>query len=115
MEANHSLSVSQRHESRHKEVKSGERHHIDGQFPKICVQLTGKSETGGDSGHGEGDKMIQITISGSGQFQGLETNVIESFIVDTESFIGVFYKLVDGESCVVGFDDSIRYLKKNSI
>ena len=41
-----------RSESRHEEMETGEGYHIDGQFSEISVELTGESETGGDSGHG---------------------------------------------------------------
>ena len=35
------------------------------------------------------------------EFKGPEANVIERLIVDTESFIGVFYKLVNQKGSIV--------------
>ena len=33
-------------------METGEGDHVDGQFSEIGVELTGESETGGNSGHG---------------------------------------------------------------
>ena len=43
-------------------VETRERHHVDGQFSQIGVELAGESETGGDSGHGGGDEMVQVPV-----------------------------------------------------
>jgi hypothetical protein len=45
--------------------------------------------------------MVQVTISGSSELQGLEANLIKSFIVNAESLIGIFDELVHGECGVV--------------
>ena len=37
----------------HEEVKTGEGDHVDGQFAEIGIELTGESEAGGDTGHGD--------------------------------------------------------------
>ena len=55
-------------ESRHEEVQPGEGHHVDGQFSQVSVELTGEPEASGDTRHGQGDKMVQITIGGGGEF-----------------------------------------------
>lgn len=41
------------------------------------------------------DQMIQITISGRRKLQCAETDVVQSFIVNAESFVGVFDQLVN--------------------
>ena len=38
-------------ESRHEEVETRERHHVDGKLSQISIQLTWETETSGDSGH----------------------------------------------------------------
>jgi hypothetical protein len=63
-------------ESDHEEMKSGERDQVNGQFSQIRVQLTGESEAAGDSGHSDGDQMVKITVSGGGQFQSSETDIV---------------------------------------
>ena len=90
-------------ESWHEEVETWEGYHVDSQFPEISVQLTRESEAGGDTGHGGGDKMVQVTVCGGGEFQGTEADVVESFIVNAVCFICVLNKLVDGEGGIVWF------------
>ena len=36
----------------HEEMETWERHHVDGQFTEISVELTREAETRGDTGHG---------------------------------------------------------------
>ena len=94
-------------ESWHEEVETWEWYHVDSQFPEISVQLTGESEAGGDTRHGSGDEMVQVTVCWGGEFQGTEADVIESFIVNAVCFIGVLNKLVDGEGGIVWFYDCV--------
>ena len=61
-------SGGQGRKSWHEEVETRERYHVDGQFTEIGVELTGESETGGDSGHGGGDEMIQVPVCWCCQF-----------------------------------------------
>ena len=86
-------------------------HHIDSQFTEIGVQLTGESETGGDSGHGGANEVVEVTIGGGGEFEGAETDVVKSFVIDTISLISVLNKLMDGEGSIVGLDNGVRHLK----
>jgi hypothetical protein len=104
-------SGGQRSKTGDEEMKAGERHHVDGQFPQISIQLTRESEASGDTRHGEGHKMVQVTIGGAAEFQGAEANVIESLVVNAKCLIRVLHQLVDGESGVVGFHNCIRDLK----
>ena len=43
-------------------MKPGERDHVDGELPKVGVQLTWKSKGCRDSGHGDADEMVEIAI-----------------------------------------------------
>lgn len=63
--------------------------------------MTGESQASGDAGHDNGDKVVKITIGGRGEFQGPEADVVERLIIDTERFVGVLHKLVDGQSGIV--------------
>jgi len=80
-------SGSQRSESNHKEMQSGERHQIDSQLSKITVQLSRESQAASHSTHGNRDQMVQVSISRGSQLQGPETDVVEGFIVYDHSFI----------------------------
>ena len=76
-------------------METGEGHHVDGQFSEISVKLTGESETGGDSGHGGGDEMVQVTVGWGGELQGSEADVVQSLVVDTVGLVGVLNELMD--------------------
>ena len=45
-------------------------YHVDTQFAEISIELTRESEASGDTGHGNGDKMIKIAVCWGGQFEG---------------------------------------------
>ena len=51
--------------------------------------------------------MIEITVGWGCQFQCAETDIVESFVVNTEGFIGIFDQLVNGQGCIVGFNDGV--------
>jgi len=101
-------SGGQGSETDHEEVESGEGDQVNSQFSQIRVKLTGESKTTGNSGHSNGNQMVKITVSGGGQFQGSETDIVKSFVIDDHTFVGVFNELMNGEGGVVGFNDGIR-------
>ena len=76
-------------------METGEGDHVDGQFTEISVQLAGESETGGDTGHGGGDEMVQVTVRWGGELQGSEADVVQSLVVDAVGLVGVLNELVD--------------------
>ena len=88
-------------------MKTWERYHVDCQFTKISIQLTREAQTCCDTRHCRGDKMVQVTICGCGKFQGTETNVIKSLIINTVGLVCVFYQLMYGECGVVGFNNCV--------
>ena len=59
-------------EPRHEEVETGEGDHVDRQLPEVSIELAGEPEGGGDSGHGEGHQVVQVSVGGVGQLQGPE-------------------------------------------
>ena len=97
----------ERSESRHEEMETRERNHVNRQLPEISIELTRESKASGDTGHCEGDEMVKISIGGGGELQGTEADVVQSLVVNAESFISVLYKLVDGECGIVGFNNGI--------
>ena len=56
---------------------------------QTCIKLTRKPQTGGDTRHGKGHQMVEITISRSGELQCPEADVIEGLIVDAKGLISV--------------------------
>jgi len=97
-------------EAGHEEVKTREGHHVDGKFSEVSVQLAGEPEAGGDTGHTEGDKMVEITIGGVGKLEGTETDVVQRLVVDAVRLVCVLHQLVDREGGIVGLDDGVRHL-----
>jgi hypothetical protein len=77
-------------ESDHEEVQSGEGDEVDSQLSEIRVELTGESEAAGDSGHGGGDEMVQISVSWGGELEGSEADVIKSLVVNDHALISIF-------------------------
>ena len=50
-------------------ILPGEGHHVYGQFPQVGVKLAGEAEAGGDTGHGEGDQVVQVAVGGVSQLE----------------------------------------------
>jgi len=97
-------------ESDHEEMETGEGDQVHSQLSEIRVELTGESETTGDSGHGSGHQMVEITISRGGELEGSETDIVKSLVVDDHTLVGVFDQLMDGEGGVVGLNDGVGHL-----
>lgn len=91
----------------HEEVETGEGNHVDGELAEVRVELTGETETGGDTGHDNRDEVVEVTVGGGGELEGTEADVVESLVVDTEGLVRVLNKLVDREGGVVGLNDSV--------
>lgn len=54
--------------------------------------------------------MIQVSVGGCGQFECPEADIVESFVINAISFVGVLHKLVHGKGCIVRFYDGVGYL-----
>ncbi len=94
----------------HEEVETGEGNHVDGQLPKVGVDLAGEAKAGGDSRHGQRDQMVQGSVGGSSELEGAEADVVQGLIVDAEGPVRVLDQLMHGEGCIVGSGDGVRYL-----
>ena len=103
-------SACQWSESDHEKVQTWKWNHVHCQFTQIRIQLTRETQTGGHTRHDSRDQVIQVTVGWSGELESTEANVIQSFIVNAESFIRVLNQLVDGKSCIVRLDNSVRDL-----
>jgi hypothetical protein len=53
--------------------------------------------------------VVQVTICRSSQFQGLEADLIESFVINAEGLIGIFDKLVHGKCGVVRLKKHVKW------
>ena len=104
------ISARQRRKANHEEVKSGERTHVDGQLAKIRVELTRETETCRDSGHDCRNQVVKIGVGRISDLQSPLVDIVQSLVIDTESFIRIFDKLVERQSGVIRFDNGIRNL-----
>jgi hypothetical protein len=100
-------TAGQGSKANHEEVQTRERHHVDGELSEIRVQLTGETETGGDTGHDSRNEVVEVTVGGVGKLQGAHANIVEGLVIDTEGLVGVLDQLVDGESGIVGLNDGV--------
>jgi hypothetical protein len=107
-------SGGQGSEAGHEEVEAGEGDHVDGQLPEISVQLAGEAEAGGDSRHGQGDQMVEISVGGSGELEGAEADVVQGLVVNAEGLVCVLNQLVDGKGCVVRLDNGVGDLGRGN-
>ena len=54
--------------------------------------------------------MVEISVSGRGEFERAEADVVERFVVDAVGLVCVLDQLVDGEGGVVGLHHSVGHL-----
>ena len=91
-------------------METGEGDEVDGELSEIGVELTREPEAAGDSRHGGGDEMVEISVGGSGELEGSEADVVQGLVVDDHALISVLHQLMDGEGGVVGLHDSVGHL-----
>lgn len=80
---------------------------VDRQLAQVRVELARETQARGDAGHDGRDEVVQVAVSGGGQLEGAEADVVEGFVVDAEGFVRVFDELVHREGGVVGLDDGV--------
>ena len=109
------------------------RTHVDGELPEIRVELTGESEAGRDAGHDDRDEVVEVSVRGRAELEGLEADLVyvagarqsiidewdclehtQCLVVNAEGLVGVLDELMDGERGVVRLDDGVRDLKIRS-
>lgn len=106
-------SGGERRKTDHEEMKTRERHHVNGQLSKVGVKLTGETKTCSDTRHNNGDEVVQVTICRGGKLESTQADVIEGLIVNTERLVRVLDELMDGKSGVVRLNDGVRDLEQS--
>jgi hypothetical protein len=93
--------------SAQEEVKTGEGNKVHCKLAEILIELSRETERASDSRHDCRNEMVQVSISGSGQLEGTEANVVQCLVINAESFIRVLNELMDRQSAVVGLNHSV--------
>jgi len=91
-------------------VETWEWDQVDGNLAQVGVELTWEAEAACDTGHDDGDEMVQVTEGWCCELEGPEADVVQSFVVNAHGFVGVLNKLVDGQGRVVWLDDGVGHL-----
>jgi hypothetical protein len=94
-------------ETNHEEMESWEWNQVDSELSEIGVELTWESDGAGDTGHGDRDEMVEITVGWGGELEGSEADIVEGLVIDDLDLIGVLDELMDGEGSVIRFNDGI--------
>jgi hypothetical protein len=66
------------------EMQSRKWHHVDRQFPQIRVELTRETKAGGDARHDDRNELVGVTVTGRGELEGAEADVVEGFVCRRE-------------------------------
>jgi hypothetical protein len=86
-------------------VDSGIGDQVGLEFGDIDVQGSVESQRGGQRGDDLGNQSVQVGVGGSFDIQVSSANIVDGFIVQHDSDIGMFQKGVGGQNRVVGFNN----------
>ncbi len=99
---------------RHEEVESRVRSHVLDKLGHVVVNLAGEAEAAGDSRHGQGDQVVEVSEGWIGELQMAEADVVQGLVVDAEGSVGVLDQIFEAQGCAVGLDDSVRNLGRGN-
>ena len=92
-------------------MKTREGDQVDGQLAKIRVELARETERGGNTTHNEGNEVVEVTVGGGGELQGVVADLVEGLVVDAHDLVSVFNQLVKREGGVVGLNNDVTHLR----
>ena len=87
------------------EVDTGIGDQVGLEFGDVDVEGTVEAERGGEGGDDLTDQTVEVGVGGAFDVEVTTAKVIDSFVVEHGSNVGVFEESVGGEDGVVGFDD----------
>ena len=102
---------SERSETSHEEMETGEGDQVDSELSQVGVELTGETEAAGDTGESGGNEMVKITVGGGGELEGTEADIVQGLVVNAHNLVGVLDELMDREGGVVRLNDSVGNLR----
>jgi len=79
-------------------VNSGIGDEVGLEFSDIDVQGSVESQRGSEGGDNLGNKSVQVSVGGSFDVQLSSADIVDGFIVEHDSDVGVFQKGVGGKN-----------------
>jgi len=95
-----------------REVDSGVRDQVGLELGQIHVESAVEAKRSRDGGNDLTDETIEIRVSGTVDVQVAAANIVNGFVVDHESTVGMLEGGVSGENRVVGLHDGRRHLRR---
>lgn len=77
-------------------MKASQEHHVDGQLVEVSIELGVEVKAGGDTTHGDREKVVQVPMGSPGHREGAETDVIKGLIINAVGIISIFLP-IDGQ------------------
>merc|ERR1719201_2802283 len=105
-------TAGERGETRHEEVETRERHHVDGELAQVGVELAREPEAGGHARHGGRDEVVEVAVGRGGELERAEADVVQRLVVDGVRLVRVLDELVHRERGVVRLDHRVRHLRR---
>ena len=90
------------------------RTHVHSKLAKVRVELTGEAQASRDTGHDDGNEVVEVTVRGRGELERTEADVVERLVVNAERLVRVLDELVNGEGRVVRLNDGVRHLRRGN-
>ena len=87
------------------EVDTGVGDQVGLEFGDVDVEGTVEAEGGGEGGDDLADQTVEVGVGGAFDVEVTTAQIVDGFIVEHGSDVGVFKESVGGENGVVGFDD----------
>lgn len=90
---------------REHEMDARVRNKVGLELSDIDIDGAIEPEGGGQGRNDLGDEAVQVGIGGSLDVEGSPADVVDGFIVQQDSHVGVLQEGVGGENTVVGFNN----------
>mmetsp|Transcript_46281 Transcript_46281/g.72418 ORF Transcript_46281/g.72418 Transcript_46281/m.72418 type:complete len:310 (+) Transcript_46281:111-1040(+) len=103
-------SGGERSETNHEKVKTREGDHVHSKLAKIAVELTREAKRASGTGDSSRHQVVKISISGGGEFEGSEADIVQGLVIKGEALVSILDKLVHGKSSVVRLHHSVGHL-----
>ena len=81
---------------------------VDRELAQVRVELTREAQAGGDAGHDDGDKVVEVSVARARELEDAEADLVERLVVNAERLVAVLDELVHGKRGVIGLIETER-------